>query len=98
LASLGVEQDRAAMAASVIDGMIARPQDRRSIHDSTGGRRNDDFQADLWRGHYPVPVNSPPARCDNSHSDDELAMKRLEQCCDGVATPKANGRGLGVTT
>jgi len=47
LAFLGVQQDRAALFARVINRMVARHKDRRSLHDVTDAWCRDYFETDL---------------------------------------------------
>jgi hypothetical protein len=51
---LGMEQDRVALPADIIHGIVIRPKDGRSVQNDAGCRRLDYFEADPTSGHTPI--------------------------------------------
>ena len=51
---LGMEQDRVAVPADIIHGIIVRPKYGRSVQNDAGCRRFNYFKADPTSGHMPI--------------------------------------------
>jgi hypothetical protein len=57
LALLGMQQNRTAVAASVVHRMLTRYEHGRGVQDDADCRRVNYFEADLTSSHYVLPIH-----------------------------------------